>query len=70
MSPLILAGYVIAVDTSEVSRDHLVGQIVVAWNTEGKRLLLSRLLRFDHTDALVSDQREYHPVLLAAESKW
>jgi transcriptional regulator with XRE-family HTH domain len=70
MSPLILDGYIIAVDTSDVFCDNLVGQIVVAWNTEGRRLLVSRLLRFDHTDVLVSDQREYHPVLLAAESKW
>ena len=59
MSPLILDGYIIAVDTSDVSRDDLVGQIVVARNTEEKRLLVSRLIRFDHTDALVSDQREH-----------
>jgi SOS-response transcriptional repressor LexA/DNA-binding XRE family transcriptional regulator len=70
MSPLILDGYIIAVDTSEVSRDDLVGQIVVARHTEEKRLVVSRLIRFDHTDALVSDQREYQPVLLATESKW
>jgi hypothetical protein len=30
MSPLILDGYIIAVDTSDVSRDGLRGQIVVA----------------------------------------
>jgi SOS-response transcriptional repressor LexA/DNA-binding XRE family transcriptional regulator len=70
MSPLILDGYIIAVDTSEVSRDDLVGQIVVAWNTAEKRLVVSRLIRFDHTDALVSDQREYQPILLASEFKW
>src|SRR5882672_1749059 len=44
MSPLILDGYVIAVDTSDASRDNLVGQIVVAWNGEKKRLLVSRLV--------------------------
>jgi SOS-response transcriptional repressor LexA len=65
MSPLVLDGYIIAVDTSNTSRDDLVGQIVVVQNTEEKRLLVSRLIRFDHTDALVSDQREYQPVLLA-----
>jgi DNA-binding XRE family transcriptional regulator len=70
MSPLILDGYIIAVDTSEVSRDDLRGQVVVAWNTEEKRLLVSRLIRFDHTDALVSDQREYQAVLLATRSPW
>ena len=70
MSPLILDGYIIAVDTSDVSRDDLVGQIVVAWNTEEKRLLVSRLIRFDHTEALVSDQREHQSVSLANESSW
>ena len=68
MSPLILDGYIIAVDTSDISRDDLVGQIVVARNTEEKRLLVSRLIRFDHTDALVSDQREHQSVSLADES--
>lgn len=70
MSPLILDGYLIAVDTSDVARDLLVGQIVVAWNTKQKRLLVSRLIRFDHTDALVSDQRENQSVSLANGSSW
>jgi SOS-response transcriptional repressor LexA/DNA-binding XRE family transcriptional regulator len=70
MSPLILDGYIIAVDTSDASRTDLIGKIVVAWNTEEKRLLLSRLIRFDHTDALVSDQRERQSVALANGSSW
>ena len=70
MSPLILDGYIIAVDTSNASRDDLIGQIVVARNAREKRLLVSRLIRFDHTDALLSDQREYQPVLLASGSTW
>jgi transcriptional regulator with XRE-family HTH domain len=70
MSPLILDGYIIAVDTSEFSRDDLVGQIVVARNTEEHRLLVSRLIRIDHTDALVSDQREHESVSLANGSSW
>ena len=70
MSPLILDGYIIAVDTSDVSRDDLVGQIVVAWNAEKKQLLLSRLIRFDHIDALVSDQRGHESVSLANGSLW
>jgi transcriptional regulator with XRE-family HTH domain len=70
MSPLILDGYIVAVDTSNIPRDELIGQIVVAWNTKEKRLLLSRLIRFDHTDALVSDQREHQSVSLANGSSW
>jgi transcriptional regulator with XRE-family HTH domain len=69
MSPLILDGYVIAVDTSDVSHDQLRGQIVVAWNIE-KGLLVSRLIRFDQTEALVSDHREYESVTLTPESRW
>jgi SOS-response transcriptional repressor LexA/DNA-binding XRE family transcriptional regulator len=70
MSPLILNGYIIAVDTSDISQDKLLGQIVVAWNAKAKRLLVSRLIRFDHTDALVSDQREYQTVSLSPKSGW
>jgi SOS-response transcriptional repressor LexA/DNA-binding XRE family transcriptional regulator len=69
MSPLILDGYIIAVDTLDVHHDRLVGQIVVAWNAD-KGLIVSRLIRFDHTDALVSDRREYEFISLAQESKW
>ena len=69
MSPLILDGYIIAVDTSEVRHDMLIGHIVVAEHSE-KGLLVSRLIRFHHTDALVSDQREYESVSVAAESSW
>lgn len=70
MSPLIFDGYIIAVDTSDISRDKLIGQMVVAWNRDTKRLLVSRLLRFEHTDVLVSDQREHQTVSLAGKSKW
>jgi transcriptional regulator with XRE-family HTH domain len=69
MSPLILDGYIIAVDTSDTAHDDLIGKIVVAWNRE-QGLLVSRLIRFDHTDVLVSDHREYVSVSLATESLW
>jgi SOS-response transcriptional repressor LexA len=69
MSPLILDGYIIAVDTSRNAIDDAVGQIVVASNIE-KGLLVSRLIRFDHTDALVSDHREFDSVSLIQPSGW
>lgn len=69
MSPLILDGYIIAVDTSATENDLLVGQIVVAWHRE-RGLLVSRMIRFDHMDALVSDRREYEAVSIAAGSDW
>ena len=69
MSPLILDGYIIAVDTSATENDDLVGHIVVAWHRE-QGLLVSRLIRFDHMDALVSDRREYDSVSITAGSDW
>jgi len=69
MSPLILDGYIIAVDTSDNANDRLVGQIVLASHHE-KGLLVSRLIRFDQTDALVSDRREYESVPVSAGSDW
>jgi phage repressor protein C with HTH and peptisase S24 domain len=70
MSPQILDGYIVAVDTSDVPRETLVGQIVVAWHATNKRLLLSRLIRIDHTEILVSDHREYQSFSLASGSPW
>jgi DNA-binding XRE family transcriptional regulator len=69
MSPLILDGYIIAVDTSEMDRDQHLGKIVVAHHVK-KGLIVSRLTRFDHTDVLVSDQRDYESVSLAPELGW
>jgi SOS-response transcriptional repressor LexA/DNA-binding XRE family transcriptional regulator len=69
MSPLILDGYIIAVDTSDIESARLVGQIVVAAHRE-KGLLVSRLIRFDHTDALVSDHREYESLPVRSGSEW
>jgi len=69
MSPLILDGYIIAVDTSDTEPISVAGQIVVASHKE-RGLLVSRLIRFDHTDALVSDQREYEAVPVTAGSEW
>jgi len=40
MSPLILDGYIIAVDTSDTAHGDLIGKIVVAWNREKGLLVL------------------------------
>jgi phage repressor protein C with HTH and peptisase S24 domain len=69
MAPLILDGYIIAVDSEDIQRDHLVGEIVVARHVE-QGLLVSRLIRFDHSDVLVSDRREFDSVLISKESDW
>ena len=69
MAPLILDGYIIAVDTFDAQLDPLVGKIVLAQNLE-RELLVSRLIRFDHTDALASDHREYESISLAPGASW
>jgi phage repressor protein C with HTH and peptisase S24 domain len=69
MSPLILDGYIIAVDTFEIDCENLLGKIVVAYH-EKKGLVVSRLTRFDHTDALISDQREHGSISLGSEFGW
>lgn len=69
MAPVILDGNIIAVDTSETEHDKLIGKVVVAHSAE-KGLIVSRLMKFDHTVSLVSDQREYESVSLASGSGW
>jgi SOS-response transcriptional repressor LexA len=69
MAPLILDGYIIAVDSFEVHRELLVGKIVLASNAD-HGLLVSRLIVFDHTHVLVPDHREHESVSLAPEAGW
>jgi phage repressor protein C with HTH and peptisase S24 domain len=69
MSPLILDGYIIAVDTSNTLNDSLIGQIVVAHH-ENKGLLVSRLMRFNQTDVLASDHREYESLSITTAADW
>jgi SOS-response transcriptional repressor LexA len=69
MSPLILNGYIIAVDTCEIDSDKLLGEIVVARHIN-HGLLVSRLIRFGHMDVLVSNNRQYDPVSINNKSDW
>ena len=58
MMPLIHDGYIVVIDTSQTSHSDLYGQIVVAAHKE-QGLMVSRLQRFDHTEVLVPENREY-----------
>jgi phage repressor protein C with HTH and peptisase S24 domain len=58
MMPLIHSGYILVVDTSQTNRLKLRGQIVVAAHKE-EGLIVSRLQRFDDTEVLVPENREY-----------
>ena len=65
MMPLIHDGYIIVMDTSQTNRLKLYGQIVVAAHKE-QGLIVSRLQRYDHTEVLVPENREYHSTAISA----
>jgi SOS-response transcriptional repressor LexA len=67
MMPLIHDGYIIVVDTSQTNRRKLYGQIIVAAHKE-EGLVVSRLQRFDNTEVLVPENREYDSTALS--SNW
>jgi len=58
MMPLIHDGYIVVLDTSQTNRQKLYGEIVVAAHKE-QGLIVSRLQRFDHTEVLIPENREY-----------
>jgi|SRR5580704_2497075 SOS-response transcriptional repressor LexA len=64
MMPLIHDGYIIVVDTSQTNRRRLYGHIVVAAHKE-EGLVVSRLQRFDDTEVLVPENREYDSTALS-----
>ncbi len=68
MMPLIHSGYILVVDSSETNRLKLRGQIVVAAHKD-QGLIVSRLQRFDETDVLVPENREYESTPISA-SGW
>jgi phage repressor protein C with HTH and peptisase S24 domain len=65
MMPLIHDGYIIVVDTSQTNRRKLYGQIIIAANKE-QGLIVSRLQRFENTEVLVPENREYDSTALSA----
>jgi len=67
MMPLIHDGYIVVIDTSQTNRLRLYGQIVVAAHKE-QGLIVSRLQRYDHTEVLVPENREYEST--AVSTNW
>ena len=61
MMPLVHDGYIIVVDTSQTNRRKLYGSLIVAAHKE-RGLVLSRLQRFDDTEVLVPENREYESI--------
>ena len=67
MIPLLHDGYIIVVDKSQTYRKKLYGQIVVAAHNE-QGLIVSRLQRFDGTEVLVPENREYDSIAISSAS--
>jgi SOS-response transcriptional repressor LexA/DNA-binding XRE family transcriptional regulator len=67
MMPLLHDGYIIVVDKSQTNRRKLYGQIVVAAHKE-QGLIVSRLQRFDNTEVLVPENREYDSISISSAS--
>jgi phage repressor protein C with HTH and peptisase S24 domain len=68
MMPVLHDGYIIVVDTSQTNRLKLYGHIIVAAQKE-QGLIVSRLQRFDGTEVLIPENREYDSFPLST-SNW
>ena len=69
MAPLIYDGYILAVDSTQNDAAKLDGKIVIAWNKDSG-LTVSRLRRYDRTEVLQPENREYAAITLGAKHKW
>ena len=67
MMPVLHDGYIIVVDKSQTNRRKLYGQIVVASHKE-QGLIVSRLQRFDGTEVLVPENREYESIAISSNN--
>jgi SOS-response transcriptional repressor LexA len=69
MNPLIYDSYILVVDSSQINRSNLDGKIVIAWN-KNIGLTVSRFRRYDHTEVLHPENREYESVTLDRKNRW
>jgi SOS-response transcriptional repressor LexA len=69
MNPLIYTDYILVVDSSQTNRTKLDGKIVIAWHKD-IGLTVSRFRRYDHTEVLHPENREYEPITLDRKNSW
>ncbi len=67
MAPLILNGYIVAIDSSQINLSELDGKIVIAWHKD-RGLTVSRFRRYDHTEVLVPENTGYDSVTITPEA--
>ncbi|HTC62014.1 MAG TPA: S24 family peptidase [Candidatus Saccharimonadales bacterium] len=69
MNPMIYDGFILVVDSSQTNRTQLNGKIVIAWH-KNSGLTVSRFRRYDHTEVLQPENREYESVTLDRNNNW
>jgi SOS-response transcriptional repressor LexA len=69
MNPLIYDNYILVVDSSQIDRAKLDGKIVIAWHKD-VGLTVSRFRRYDHTEVLHAENREYGSITLDRKHNW
>jgi SOS-response transcriptional repressor LexA len=69
MAPLILNGYIVAIDSSQINLSELDGKIVIAWHKD-RGLTVSRFRRYDHTEVLVPENTGYDSVTITPKQPW
>jgi SOS-response transcriptional repressor LexA/DNA-binding XRE family transcriptional regulator len=69
MNPLIYADYILVVDSSQTNRTKLDGKIVIAWHKD-VGLTVSRFRRYDHTEVLHPENREFDAITLDRKNSW
>jgi SOS-response transcriptional repressor LexA len=69
MNPLIYDDYILVVDSSQTDRSKLDGKVVIAWHKD-VGLTVSRFQRYDHTEVLHPENREYGSITLDRKNNW
>ena len=69
MNPLVYDGYILVVDSAQTNRAELSNKIVVAWH-KIFGLTVSRFRRYDRTEVLQPENRDYEPITLNRSNKW
>ena len=69
MAPLILDGYVVAVDSSSIDVGKLDGKIIIAWHKD-MGLTIARFRLYNNTEVLVSENPEYGSLTITSKQPW
>lgn len=69
MNPLIYDDYILIVDSSQTDRAKLDGKVVIAWH-KNVGLTVSRFRRYDHTEVLHPENREYGSITMDRKNNW